>query len=101
MHDVDDAGKKYLAVGIIADNGSNAGLAGQNTYLVSTSDWFAWDGEHADHAAQFATRGLAMAAALSCSGPLFRMPHLDSIRAVETYASRTPGFPLWSRLAPA
>ncbi len=80
---------RYVAVGIIADNGSNRGVAGQETYLVSTSDWFAWDGERPDHAAQFSSRKLAMAAALSCRGPLFRMPRPDSVHAVET---RPPAF---------
>jgi len=86
MREIGDAGRSYFAVGVIANNGSNGAVAGQNTYLVSTSDWFVWDGESPDHAARFATQELAMAAALSCLGPLFRMPHLDSIHAVETHA---------------
>ena len=45
---------KYIVLGVIAPNGSNQAVAGQDTYLVSTaSDWFAWDGEHADHASKF------------------------------------------------
>jgi hypothetical protein len=84
MFEVDKAARTFAAVGTVAYNGSNGGLAGQDTYLVRTSDWFAWDGKHPDHAAQFATEKLAMAAALSCPGPSFRMPRRNSIHTVET-----------------
>jgi hypothetical protein len=85
MFEDQERARTYAAVGTIAFNGSNAALAGQETYLVRTSDWFAWDGKHPDHAAQFATEELAMAAALSCPGPSFRMPGRNSIHALDTF----------------
>ena len=74
---------KFIVPGVIAPNGSNEAIAGQETYLVGTSsDWFAWDGERSDHASTFATAELALAAARSCRGPIFRMPERTSIHAV-------------------
>lgn len=90
MREDDDSWPGFIAAGVIADNGSNRGVAGQTTYLVSTSDWFVWDGEHPDHAARFATPGQALAAARACLGPLFRMPRPESIHAIECQASRCP-----------
>jgi hypothetical protein len=84
MFEDDETVRTYAAMGTVAFNGSNGALAGQETYLVRRSDWFAWDGKHPDHAAQFATEELAMAAALSCPGPSSRMPRRTSIHAVET-----------------
>jgi hypothetical protein len=72
----------YAVVGVIANNGANVALAGRKTYLVSTSDWFTWDGDRPEHAAQFADRVQAIAAAEACAGPLFRMPHPDTIKVV-------------------
>ena len=75
---------KYIVLGVIAPNGSNQAIAGQDTYLVSTSsDWFAWDGEHADHASRFPTAELALAAARTCRGPIFRMPEPASIHVIK------------------
>jgi 2-keto-3-deoxy-L-rhamnonate aldolase RhmA len=74
---------KYVVLGVIAPNGSNDAVAGQDTYLTSTaSDWFAWDGEHADHASRFTTAELALAAAHTCRGPIFRMPDPASIHVI-------------------
>lgn len=74
---------KYIALGVIAPNGSNQTVAGQDTYLVGTSsDWFAWDGARCDHASRFATLELALAAARACRGPIFRLPAPTSIHAV-------------------
>jgi hypothetical protein len=74
----------YIVLGVIAPNGSNQAIAGQDTYLVSTSsDWFAWDGEHPDHASKFATADLALAAARTCRGPIFRMPDPKSIHVMQ------------------
>ena len=70
-------------MGVVADNGANGGMAGQDTYLVNASDWFAWDGARPDHAAHFCSPKLAMEAALSCPGPLFRMPDPESIHVIE------------------
>ena len=75
---------KYIVLGVIAPNGSNQAIAGQDTYLVSTSSgWFAWDGEHADHASRFPTAELALAAARTCRGPIFRMPEPASIHVIK------------------
>ena len=75
---------KFIALGVIAPNGSNQAIAGRDTYLVSTSsDWFAWDGEHAGHAAKFATAELALSAARTCRGPIFRMPEPGSIHVIQ------------------
>ncbi|MDQ6639621.1 MAG: hypothetical protein M3Z15_08155 [Pseudomonadota bacterium] len=75
---------EYIVLGVIAPNGSNQMIAGQDTYLVSTSsDWFAWDGEHSDHASKFSTPELALAAARTCRGPIFRMPEPRSIHVVK------------------
>lgn len=75
---------KYIVLGVIALNGTNQALAGQDTYLVSTaSDWFAWDGEHPDHATKFSTAELALAAARTCRGPIFRMPEPASIHVIK------------------
>lgn len=73
----------YIALGVVAPNGSNQAISGQDTYLVSTSsDWFAWDGEHAGHASKFPSAELALAAARTCRGPIFRMPEPASIRVI-------------------
>ncbi len=75
---------EFVAIGVIASNGSNESVAGQNTYLVGTSsDWFAWDGEHAGHASRFPSAELALTAARTCRGPLFRMPEPASIHVVK------------------
>ena len=75
---------KYIVLGVITPNGSNQAIAGQDTYLVSTSsDWFAWDGEHAGHASKFSTPELALAAAYTCCGPIFRMPEPASIHVIK------------------
>ncbi len=75
---------KYIVHGVIAPNGSNQAVAGQDTYLVGTSsDWFAWDGDHADRASRFPTAELAMAAARTCRGPIFRLPEPASLHVVE------------------
>jgi hypothetical protein len=75
---------KYIVHGVIAPNGTNQAIAGQHTYLVSTSsDWFAWDGQHADHATRFPTAELALAAAHACRGPIFRMPASASLHVIE------------------
>ena len=76
---------KYIVLGVIAPNGSNQAVAGQDTYLTSTlSDWFAWDGEHADRASRFPTAELALAAAHTCRGPIFRMPDPASIHVIRS-----------------
>jgi hypothetical protein len=76
---------KYIVLGVIAPNGSNKAIAGQDTYLASNSaDWFAWDGEHAIHATRFPTAELALAAAQSCRGPIFRMPDPFSIHVIKS-----------------
>ena len=75
---------QYIVLGVIAANGSNQAIACQDTYLVSTSsDWFAWDGEHPDHASRFPTAELALAAAHTCRGPIFRMPEPASIHVIK------------------
>ena len=71
-----------MVLGIVAPNGSNEAVAGQETYLVGASDWHAWDGTHADHASKFATAKLALAAAHACRGPIFRMPVPASIHVI-------------------
>jgi len=74
----------YIVLGVIAANGHNQAVAGQDTYLVSTSsDWFAWDGEHSDHASKFSTEEHALAAARTCRGPVFRMPEPASIHVLQ------------------
>ena len=75
---------KYVVLGVIAPNGSNKAIAGQDTYLTSTSDWFAWDGEEVDRASKFPTAELALAAALTCRGPIFRMPDPGTIHVIKT-----------------
>ena len=75
---------EYIALGVIAPNGSNQAIAGQDTDLVSTSsDWFAWDGAHAGHASKFPSAELALAAARTCRGPIFRMPEPASIHVIK------------------
>ena len=75
---------EYVVLGVITLNGSNQAIAGQDTYLVSTSsDWFAWDGSHASHASKFSTPEVALAAARTCRGPIFRMPEPASIHVIE------------------
>jgi hypothetical protein len=75
---------QYIVVGVIAPNGSNQAIAGQHTYLTSTSsDWFAWDGEHPAHASRFPTAELALAAAYTCRGPIFRLPDPASFNVIK------------------
>ena len=75
---------KYIVLGVIAQNGTNGSIAGQDTYLVSTrSGWFAWDGEHSNHAAVFPTPELALAAAETCRGPIFRLPDPTTIHVLK------------------
>jgi hypothetical protein len=58
--------------------------AGQDTYLTSTSsDWFAWDGEQPVHASRFPTAELALAAAHTCRGPIFRLPDPASFNVIK------------------
>jgi hypothetical protein len=75
---------QYIVLGVIAPNGSNQAIAGQDTYLTSTSsDWFAWDGEEPAHASRFPTAELALAAAHTCRGPIFRLPDPASFNVIK------------------
>jgi hypothetical protein len=75
---------QYIVLGVIAPNGSNQAIAGQDTYLTSTSsDWFAWDGKNPAHAARFPTAELALAAAYTCRGPIFRLPDPASFNVIK------------------
>lgn len=75
---------QYIVLGVIAPNGSNQAIAGQDTYLTSTlSDWFAWDDEQPVHASRFPTAELALAAAHTCRGPIFRLPDPASLNVIK------------------
>ena len=76
----------FIVHGVIADNGSNAVMVGRTTYLVRASDWFAWDGDRPDHAARFLDEEAALAAATSCTGPLFRLPDPDTVSVIELHS---------------
>ena len=72
---------RFIARGIIGDNGDNAALIGRFTFLSKAGrDWYQWNAAH--RATHFDTLGEALTAAASCKGPWFNLPVSGTIEAV-------------------
>jgi hypothetical protein len=76
-----DQGRRFIARGVIGDQGDNATRVGRFTFLARAgADWYQWDGAH--RATQFDTPGAARVAADSCRGPWFNLPVSRSVEVV-------------------